>query len=306
MIVTMDMLTGSRKSGQKPGEYNCVCPSCGENTFYYNIYSKKYICFRENCRISGKFADSDDEDIIITDKSLIELKKSLLNLYTIQEEIHEINLDRFSDPLNEETKKKYIFGYEYIRKRGLTDEDIERYRIRIGKEYFDKENEKTERKWCGRVIFPFYDSGVPIYAIGRSYNNSLPKYLNTDGEKSIIVYNLDQIKDNTCIVCEGLISSIFAEKHSGISAVCLLGCSMSDSQFWQIRNSSSKIFCCLDGGVDQTSICRRFLLSGAETYQVDLPVVKDNEGKEKGLDPAECSREQFLSCINNAKRFTLI
>ena len=206
MIITMDMLTRSRKSGAVPGEYRCICPACGHDTFYYNTKTRFFCCFRESCGIKGKFRDSDEESTFTPSQSLLELKDSVSKLFVPKEEVHEIDLDLFSDPLNENTIKDYVFVYYYIKKRKFTLEDIDKYHIRVGKSYYDKQAEKTVNKWKGRIIFPFFEDGIPVYAIGRSYNDMLPKYLNTDGEKSVIVYNIDQIKDRTCIVCEGLIS----------------------------------------------------------------------------------------------------
>lgn len=302
MLVTLDMIKDLKKSGGKPGEYSGICPNCGERSFYINIYKNAYICFRSSCGIRGHLKDIGVDPTPI-DHSFSDIKKKIDGLYTSNKNnslVSRIDLDKISDPITPDTIKKYPFGYDYIKSRKLTDDDISKYKLRIGKEYYSESEDKIIKRWKGRIIFPFYEGGLPIYAIGRSYTGSKPKYLNTDGEKSVIVYNIDKIKNKTCIVCEGLISAIFAEKYSGISAVCILGCSISDFQFWQIRSLADKVYCSLDGGVDQYNLCKKFFMSGATTYRVDLPVIDG-----KGLDPDECGPE-YRHYIENATRYRLI
>lgn len=296
MRISLEMLHGMRKSGSLPGEYQCICPSCGERTFYVNLISRKFICFRETCGIKGSLNDEGCSEITYS-PSLLELKKAVHGLFSRSRlEPEPLNLDLFSDPITKNSMKDIPFAMEYLKRRKFSIEDIFRYRLRIGKKYYDRENEKVVKVWQNRIIFPFYDTDTPLYAIGRSYNGMNPKYLNTKGEKSVVVYNIDKIKNRTCIICEGLISSIFAEKYSGISAVCILGCYISEFQFYQIRSAVDKVYISLDGGVDVKSMCDRFMKSGCETYFVDLP---------KGVDPDECGPD-YIKYIQNAKQVRII
>ena len=75
------------------------------------------------------------------------------------------------------TKEKAI---QYLKKRGLTEEHIEKYRLG----YAEK------GKYKGRIIIPSYDSEDKVnFFTTRTFTNQKPKYLNPKTEKSDIIFN---------------------------------------------------------------------------------------------------------------------
>jgi DNA primase len=75
------------------------------------------------------------------------------------------------------TKEKAI---DYLKKRGLTDYHIEKYKLG----YAEK------GKYKGRIIIPSYDSADNInFFTSRTFTNQKPKYLNPKIEKSDIIFN---------------------------------------------------------------------------------------------------------------------
>ena len=277
-----------QKSGNEPGWYNGVCPSCGKRKFYINIYTGQYICFRESCHIRGSIKEKDGEILLPeeTDSDLMQRAKALFTHQTFSG----INLEQFSIPL---TKKTSPFGYVYIRERGFTDSDIEKYHIRVGIDFVDDKGEYCTQ-WSQRVVFPCYENNLPIYAIGRTFNNRIPKYVNTKLSKSVILYNHENIKDKV-IICEGLLSAIAAERYSGVPAVPLLGTYISDYQAFLVSKAED-IFISLDGGVDISKVHKKL-----EHYSSNIWYVKMPNGK----DPDEL-KELYTICFKHAKRLKKI
>ena len=68
----------------------------------------------------------------------------------------------------------------YLKKRGLTEKDIETYRIG----YAEK------GKYKGRIIIPSYDKDDKVnFFTSRTFTGQKPKYLNPKTEKSDIIFN---------------------------------------------------------------------------------------------------------------------
>lgn len=96
---------------------------------------------------------------------------------------------------------KFDSAYDYIKKRGITDEMIDYYNIGysiIGK-YHD------------RIILPSYDEiGDLNYFVARAWNKWMkPKYLNPIAEKQSLIFNENKINwDCTIYLVEGVFDHI--------------------------------------------------------------------------------------------------
>src|SRR5690606_25255190 len=113
--------------------------------------------------------------------------------------------------------------------------------------------------------------------------------------KSTFIYYLDAVKDDRCIICEGIVSSISATRVSGVQAVPLLGKSASYYQLSLIRNRCSEVWLSLDGDTsdyDKKKIINELYKIGATIWLVTLPV-KEISGK-KMKDPDDL-HEEYLA-----------
>jgi DNA primase len=219
--------------------------------------------------------------------------KSKLNKLSKRIEPEGIDMDLISWKL---TKEHTPLAYYYITNRGFTEEEIEKYQIRVGKEYFDPERKWLIKRWKERILFPLFDSGKCVFICGRSYLGKDPKYLNSMGSKQSIVYGLERVQEGKeCIIAEGIISAIAAERATGIPAVCLLGKSNSAWALSKIRAKVNRVYLSLDGGVKTTDLRRQLLGLGFEVFEIELP---------KGKDPDEMGSE-YAAYFNQMKKVSV-
>lgn len=292
-----------------PNRFKTDCPFCGKKDhFYFDIKTKSGICFvcmDHHVKLDAQFIIGPDN---APTKDLDELRGALKKVFDRPRiEKSGVDIDLFSEPINSKRHPKSI---KYLlEERGLSMEDIVKYDIRSGKSYMDEETGRVIMKWTGRVIFPFYEDGVCVYAIGRTYMGDDRKYINVDVPKTNIVYGIDKIKNKECIICEGFLSAVAAEKATGISAVCLLGKTISQFQLYKIRTKADRVWQSLDGGVPESqvkSMSKSLLKAGfREVWRVDLPGKGelDIHGEEctKDYDPDDLG-EEYLEYFNKAQR----
>lgn len=290
-----------------PNRFKTDCPFCGkEGHFYFDIKTKMGICFKcmdHHIPLGSEFALTPEE---APSREIEEMRESLNKLFQPIPEIPGIDINAFSEPINPQRHPK---SFKYlIEDRFLTEEDIQKYDIRSGISYRDSKD-KLITKWTGRVVFPFYEDGICTYAIGRTYMGDDRKYVNVDTPKTTIVYGIDRIKNRECIICEGLLSAIAAEKTTGISSVCLLGKTISPLQLYKIRKHADRVWQSLDGGVPTRQIktmSRRLYKAGFdEVWKVNLP----SEGEldihgnicKKDYDPDDLG-DDYLLYFNKAEK----
>jgi hypothetical protein len=276
--MTYDLMKNAEPAhATNKNRFKTNCPFCGkEKHFWFDTSTKMGICFvcmDKHIRLGSEFLlDSG----VTTNKSLDELRKALNKVFVSPAvNTSGIDIDKFSEPIDQ---KRHPMSTRYlIDKRGLTFDDIRKYDIRSGISYTD--NDRVVSKWSGRVIFPSYEDKVCVYAIGRTYMNDDRKYVNVDVPKSNIVYGIDGIRNRECIICEGFLSALAAEKVTGVSSVSLLGKTISPLQLYKIRTRADKVWLSLDGGVSEQhvkSVSRSILKAGfAEVWKVSLPDESD-------------------------------
>ena len=130
---------------------------------------------------------------------------------------------------------QYKEAYNYLRKRNITNEIINKYSIGY----------TTEGEYRGRIIVPSFDENENInYFVSRSYVNHKNKYKNPEAEKDKIIFNehiIDWEKD--VYLVEGVFDMFFLE-----NSIPILGKSLSDKLWEKLYNNCKKnIIICLDG-----------------------------------------------------------
>jgi len=132
---------------------------------------------------------------------------------------------------------KYNSAISYLRKRGITDDIIEKFNIGY----------TTKGKFFNRIIIPSYNEiGEINYFIARWFDKQYTKlkYLNPDVEKQTIIFNENKINwDATIYLVEGATDHIVIP-----NSIPLLGKYIPEILFDKIyENANSKVVVMLDG-----------------------------------------------------------
>jgi len=287
-LVGLDLIPGPK---HKTFEYYSNCPHCVDrigkidtnHKMGINVKTGVYHCFR--CKAKGKIKDSKEfdelNDRVNTSEEFNNIRNRVNGVFQVVRKKREIyDLNKISDPLTQEDTP---IAWKYLTDRGVTEEEIKTNNIRVGTSFYDDEWKRDNFKWSGRILFPFFNSeGEVTFIVARSINGKEPKYLNSKGGKSHAVYGLEKVKGTKCILCEGIISAIAAERVTGISAVCLLGKTALPNQLLRLREKVSRIFLSLDGGEKTNELQKQLFKFGFKVYKVTLP--KDSDPDDLGAN----------------------
>ena len=159
-------------------------------------------------------------------------------------------------------------AYNYLKKRGITDDIINKYNIGLC----------VEGEYAGRIIVPSYNKkGELNFFVSRSWNTrSRLKYKNPEAAKDFLIFNeslIDWKKD--IYLVEGVFDSFFLD-----NSICLLGKYINDNLWEKLYTKAKKdIIVCLDG--DAYTDAKKLFdkLNGGALYNrvklVKLPKDKD-------------------------------
>lgn len=269
------------------------CPFCRENGDTHNDH-KMYIRYDKlkpgvfwchRCESKGRVALN---DLIISG--------SVTDAYDL------LNKYLSSDIVNDEEESEYYIipktkpsnnsmPYEYLKSRGITDEDIEYYNIRVG--------ELDNKQFYGRIVIPnkvFSKRWTDMY-IARTFLGDKIRYKNPSSSKShSLVFNLHNIEDNCdrIIINEGVINSIIAGRDS----VATFGKYVSSDQLKLILSKNpKKVYVSLDTDAKDIAIelCERIRkISNCKVYLVELP---DNK------DASDLGKDKYLEILDNSKEY---
>lgn len=226
----------------------------------------RWICFR--CEAKGRLGANSKEDIW---EHLGWLSKTAKQ----EESIPEVELPDGFVPLDPR-----MHAYTYIKKRGITDEDIEYYSIGFAQ---------------GRIIFPDYLNGKLDYWVSRDYVNQEPRYSNAKVSRASKLYNLGRwLKEAfvTATIVEGSISAIVA----GRSALGTYGKLVTDPQVQILRSLPVKEYLIVAESDAREQALELAGKLATETKMVRLLPMP------KGEDPASLGR----SAYNEVRREALL
>lgn len=268
------------------------CPFCDEDgdthtdkKLYINTNNMKYICFR--CGRHGTF-------------KFLDRLQSNSEVYDILEGMFDISGESLSEEEDDPElfyipKHKPVEGtvaYDYITSRGITQEDIDFYDIRV--------SDLSQPQLYGRFIIPNKVQGKVFtdMFVARTYLNDPTRYKNSMGAKrNKIVFNLHRIPDNPpCIIInEGAINSIVAGRLS----VATYGKFVSEEQIKMILSKNPKsIYCSLDTDAYKYTmkLCKRLkqLKPHLPVYIVELP---------EGKDACDLGRDAYMKCVLESKEY---
>ncbi|MFR3522504.1 MAG: DNA primase [Clostridia bacterium] len=254
--------TGSFHVNQNKQIYKCF--GCGEGGDVINFIMKiENLDFMEAVKLLAQ------KNGIEFNTNLSEADKKKMEEIKLMQDIH-LKAARFyfSNLINSKNA-----GYDYLRKRGLSDKIIKRfglgyslyswnslmdYLLSIGYEKKDlvksglvthKENgDKYYDKFRNRVMFPIFDyRGNVIGFGGRVLDDSMPKYLNSPDtilfNKRYNLYGLNyakkSIKNDTLILVEGYMDLISLVEYGIENVVATLGTALTNEQGKLIKRYAS-------------------------------------------------------------------
>ena len=259
-------------------EINCITNAKSENQWHCWVCEAKGKTIKslfKNAKIpSNKVAEL---NMIITPgkeynhvSTLLELPKEFISLFDITQ------LDRL-------TQIEAKHALKFLRKRGLTLDDIIKYNMGFCK----------EGKYGQRVIIPSYDEfGVLNYFIARDYTNQQPqKYKNPPIDaKSAIGWELYINWDAPIILVEGMFDALTIKRN----VIPLFGKLIHEKLMKKLVASSvNRIYIALDPDAIKNALkyCEQLMAYGKEIYLVELT----------GKDANEIGFEQFLNTIENTQ-----
>ena len=236
------------------------------------------------CNEKGKYLNTLFKKVKALPEHFSELKSLVKTGYQVKDvEIVKYNLKLPKEFIPIVNNSKNIIGrqaWAYLKNRGITIEDIEKYNIGYC-EY---------GKYAKMIIIPSYDKrGKLNYYTGRSFEKDpYIKYKNPEASRNIIPNEHLINWSLPLVICEGMFDAIAIKRN----AIPLLGKNIQSELMKKIVTSTiEKIYIALDtDAMKQTlKFAEEFMNEGKEVYLIDL----DNK------DPSEMGFSNFTNLIQN-------
>jgi DNA primase len=297
LLFLVESVLGKGQSTSK-GNYAFKCPFCTHHKNKMEI-SLRTTAKRENfwhcwvCGAKGKTILTLFKKIKAPQDKIAEL--NILIVPSKKEEhidISVLELPKEFISLSNEVENKIAqieakHALKFLKKRGITQDDIIKYNIAFCK----------EGKYEYRVIIPSYDSlGKLNYFIARDYKEpSLRKYKNPPASsKDIIGWELYINWDAPIILVEGIFDALTIKRN----VIPLFGKVLHDKLMKKLVESSvNRIYIALDADARKDALkqAEQLMSYGKEVYLVEM----------EGKDANEIGFEQFLNTIEQTKPLNL-
>lgn len=261
--------TGSFMVSKSKQIYKCFGCNAGGDVIRF-VMRWENVDFMEAVKIlARKCGITLDRNISEEEKKKIQEINKFREIHTEAARFYFANLLRTKNP-----------GYEYLRKRGLSDKIIKKFGLGYSPNSWNslmnyllsKGYDKTDLVKCGlvthktesnkyfdrfrnRVMFPIFNyNGKVIGFGGRVLDDSLPKYLNSPEtlvfNKRMNLYGLNiskkGIKDDTLILVEGYMDLISLYQNNIENVVATLGTALTIEQAKLIRRFAKNVIISYD------------------------------------------------------------
>ena len=267
------VLGSQRESG---GELLFRCPACDHHKHKLSVNLNKnvfkcWVCdyrgrnVRRLIRRFGTFTQLQQWDEI-TNRFDIERFSELFSEEPIEESKEQIEFpSEFISLTSKKLPATAKFAYRYLQERGLTDNDILRWKIG----YCFNGNYRN------RVVIPSFDDDGDInYFVARSHNGDSYKYKNPRASKDIIFNELFINWNDDLVLVEGIFDAINAG-----NAVPILGSTLrSDSRLLRkIVFNDTPVYIALDpdAAAKERKIIKTLLRYDIELYKIDVSGYED-------------------------------
>tara|TARA_R110000796_G_scaffold87709_1_gene189049 strand:- start:198 stop:1124 length:927 start_codon:yes stop_codon:yes gene_type:complete len=284
LVNLVDSVLGGGKRTAR-GNKAYTCPHCNHSKpkLEVNFSQEKkgynpwhcWACDKKGSRISQIF-----KKVGVSPEKFEELRKLIGNEveYKTKKTLASISLPKEFKPIIGNKAILSRHAHVYLKNRGITLEDIEKYNIG----YCDS------GPYAKMVIIPSYDElGELNFFTGRSFDkNPYIKYKNPEISRDIIPFELFINWDLPLILCEGPFDAIAIKRN----AIPLLGKNLQPTLLKKIVTSTvKKIYIALDVDAMKQALdfAEYFTNQDKEVYLVEL----------EGKDPSEMGFTQFTNLI---------
>lgn len=225
-------------------------------------------------------------------------------------------------------------GYQYLKKRGLTDETISHfglgYSTKFGRDLYDflkskgfsdqmmmeaglvsySEKAGTYDRFWNRVMFPIMDANHKVIGFGgRVMGDGEPKYLNSPEtkifDKSRNLYGLNfarASRKDHMIICEGYMDVIALHQAGFTQAVASLGTALTENQCRLLARYTKKVLLTYDSDAAGTNAAMRAIPmlkeAGLSVSVINMKPYKDPDEFIKALG-AEAFLERIDQAVNS-------
>ncbi len=254
------------------------------------------------------------------------------DLYAILEDVttfYQLNLTKnktalaylYKRGLKPETLKDFRIGfaddswencYNFLKKRGYCDEDIEKTGISVKKQNGQKSTRLYYDRFRSRIMFPIFDNvGRVIAFSGRIFgkeDENVGKYINSPEtelfHKSNTLFGYDKAKmdirkENMCILVEGQMDMIMSHQAGTKNTVAMSGTAFTEQHAVLISRISDTLVLALDADSAGLNATKKSAIT-ALSKGLDVKVVE----LEKDNDPADIilkNVNKWKELVANAK-----
>ena len=175
--------------------------------------------------------------------------------------------NEFVSLANKDNSALSIKAKNYLKSRGITDDDILFWKIGFC----------PSGEYKGRIIIPSFNEGGDCnFFIARTYTGDWRKYMNPKSSKSKIIFNELYVDwEEDLILTEGIFDAIVAGKNS----VPILGSSLKEQSrlFRSIILNYTPVFVALDQDAQEKAaiLIESLIKYGAEVYKIVISQYSD-------------------------------
>jgi hypothetical protein len=278
-------------------DYSFCCPFCikvignVDTGFHLYINISKLFYFCQKCGSRGRVKRILKKDELLSQTKIGDwknIKSKLLYDHFYNSTLNDSSIELPRDYMEVIDRSD---AHLYLKSRGISDEQIQLYRIGFGTENLEDIDYEKRKYYAGsgRIIFPDYDENNKLqYWVARTYVNHRNKYRNPIGAKSNNqLYNLVMAKNyDTVVITEGVISAI----KGGKNCVATYGKHVTEKQVIRLTESRFKAYVvALDGDARDESVSLARRLSSCGCKEVNVVKYKNIED-----DPANVGNFEEL------------
>lgn len=216
------------KKTSDPFHVRYKCCFCGELKYKLYVHKKKRVFICHKCGMSGRLKGK----ISITlDEFQEKVRRFQNGEFLGSEDKGKVELP---PEFIETVKRNHTLPYQYLRKRGISDSEIKRYRIGYC----------PTGRYSERIIIPVYEQDTLAYFVARTYTNQEPRYLNVGQGRNRIIFKSFSEPVREAVITEGIFDAIrVATVHP---AIAILGKVMGDLQARKIAQVAQRAIVMLD------------------------------------------------------------
>jgi len=294
LLILLESVLGTSNKTSR-GNYSFKCPFCThhKNKLEINCITNAksenpWHCWV--CEAKGKTIRSLFKNAKIPDNKVAELNMIIAPGKEYKQVTTTLELPKEFISLTDIVENKITtieskHAIKFLRKRGITPEDIIKYNIGFCNDGPYKE----------RVIIPSYDeNGIVNYFIARTYKDGPTKYKNPPVDaKSAIGWELYINWDAPIILVEGMFDALTIKRN----VIPLFGKIIHEKLMKKlVRSSVNRIYIALDPDAIKNAFkyAEQLMAYGKEVFLVELD----------GKDANEIGFERFLNIIENTEPLT--